>query len=1575
MQDINWGNFKTKFDGKEQKTFELLSYLLFCDEFGQRNGIFRYKNQVGIETEPIVVNGEMVGLQAKFYETKISDNVEDIIDSIQKAKGKNQNLQRLLFYTNKEFSESRKKGQKEPQYKIDIEGAARRQGIRIEWKVPSNFEAQLALPHNQSKAEYFFSLDKGVIDCIEELIEHTHSILDPISSNIQFRETEIKIDRSETLRNLTSALDASSVVIVSGEGGVGKTALIKDWYSQLSESIPFFIFKGTEFNISHINELFHRYGSLTLQGFIDEFTDFTEKYIVIDSAEKLSDAEDQGAFQEFLYVLLKNKWKIIFTTRYSYLEDLKFQLVDTYRLTFLPVNIEKLSLKELVTYSESHTFRLPNNDRLLDILRNPFYLKEYLQNYESIKITVTPSDFKSIIWRRVIQASSTRNNLHVRREECFLQIAQKRAEQGLFFVTTDGCDGETLRNLEIDEIIKRDPTTGGYFITHDIYEEWALDKLIERSFLKAEDYQSFFRSLSSSLPIRRAFRAWLSEKLLQNPNQVKLLVETTINDDNVEPFWRDEILIAVLLSEHAETLFQLYEQTLLEDGQRLLVRIIFLLRIACKEIDDRLLQSLGLQKTDALSLQTFFTKPKGSGWNATINFIHAHLGTLGLEHMRIILPLLDDWINQHKEGETTKQAGQIGLFYYAELSGDGDYRSGPHDKNRDQLFHVILQSASEIKDELNTIFEEVIRERQTSNEGKHYALVHTVLTSLIDCIEVVKALPEQVLRLADLFWFQTRSRRFGHPANRVEDSFGVPPNHFEYYPASAFQTPIFQLLRSFPEGTLDFILAFTNKVVECYATSDLDGPIGEVTVVISETETIKQYISPRLWCMYRGTQVAPALLESIHMALERWLLDYAKSAPQEYLEMVCKYLIRNSRSASITAVVVSVVLAYPQKLFSIAAIVFQTKDFFLHDSRRILLDQTAKSLYAIGYGPGDKKLYFDERIKTCDDPHRKLALENMALTYQLFKSEEESVEEAERRQQVLWAIFDHYYRELPDKEKETASDKTWQMYLARMDRRKMRPALEEKDGQLLITLNPELDPDLRKYSEESVKQGSAAMQYLPLQLWANYRFQREEDKYKQYQQYETDPLLALSQTKEIVEKLKSASDADFSLFNHATPAYSCSVLLRDFIERLSLEDKAFCKDNILEFATRPLRIEQYHYQASDGVEPSIITLPELLQYFPDEKEDLLLLLFFLLLNSWQEIATFAIRGILQRLWEISFRDAHSLFLGYLLLKERYDSLREEIIQENYQKNVSISSEKQVLERFEQQYEKELDDIVANTITFEAIQHPEALDLEILKIAFELLPLRTTNNDHKRFLHLIFPVFAKRLFRYDERIEYSLRQRFLGKLAYFILTSPKSEIKGYLQPFVIHFTNAREMAEFFEAFISAEDALHQYEEFWMVWNAFYNKIVEVSQQPGKYSYSKEIIRTYLLAWSYWRENITEWHSLKEREKVFFRKVAVEMGHCPAVLYSLAKILTTIASNYLEEGISWLSTIIQRNKELATEELETNTIYYVENVVRRYILRNRQKTKTTIQIRNQVITILNFLVERGSSAGYLLRESIL
>lgn len=184
-----------------------------------------------------------------------------------------------------------------------------------------------------------------------------------------------------------------------------------------------------------------------------------------------------------------------------------------------------------------------------------------------------------------------------------------------------------------------------------------------------------------------------------------------------------------------------------------------------------------------------------------------------------------------------------------------------------------------------------------------------------------------------------------------------------------------------------------------------------------------------------------------------------------------------------------------------------------------------------------------------------------------------------------------------------------------------------------------------------------------------------------------------------------------------------------------------------------------------------------------------------------------------------------------------------------------------------------------------------------------------------------------------------------------------------------------MADFFQEFISVEDKLNQYEEFWIVWNIFYDKIVDLCKDNGSRYYVNEIIHNYLLAWQYWKEDAKEWHTLKEKEKLFYKKVAQDMEPCPAVLCSISKVLNDIGSNFLEDGIFWVSGILKRNKNMFSEELEINTTFYIENIVRRYILKNRQKIKKILKIRKDIVTLLNFLVERGSVTGYLLREDIL
>jgi hypothetical protein len=548
-----------------------------------------------------------------------------------------------------------------------------------------------------------------------------------------------------------------------------------------------------------------------------------------------------------------------------------------------------------------------------------------------------------------------------------------------------------------------------------------------------------------------------------------------------------------------------------------------------------------------------------------------------------------------------------------------------------------------------------------------------------------------------------------------------------------------------------------------------------------------------------------------------------------------------------------------------------------------------------------------------------------------------------------------------------------------MDRRKMKPEVQKKDGQAFVSFDPEIDSDLRKFSEESLKKNSEMIKYSPLRLWAHYRFEGKADEYQKYPQYEQKLGLAIFETREITTELQTSTDERYILFNSSIPAYVSAVLVRDFADRLNRPDLEQCRDIIKQYARIPIEAEFYSYQPGDGVQQAILSLPLLSKYCPEQASEIKSTLLFLLVSSHSYITAFVTSTIKYYLWDISPADAQSIFVGYLLLKPKYDSLREEVRQENFKKGIYERSERELRELFIKKYSKELDEFSANDIHYEELSTVSSLDLYTLKTAFDLLPKPPLSEELRKFLIEVLPLFAERFMddrdRDNERVDYSLRNQFWERLAYFILQLPKDEILQYLQPFVDNAQYSDETADLLGEFISLEDRLQRYEEFWIVWNAFYDKMVEICKTKGSRHYADSVIHNYLLAYRWWKEDAKEWHSLKDRERPFYRKVIEDIGEYPAVFYSVSKVLNDIGSNFIDEGVTWIHSIIKKLKEKQDLKLETNTIYYVENFMRRYLLLNRRTVKTSRQIKEMVIDILTYLVQQGSITGYLLREDIL
>ncbi|MFH6959161.1 AVAST type 4 anti-phage nuclease Avs4 [Flavobacterium aquidurense] len=1579
MREINWNNFKAKFNGKESSTFESLAYHLFCYEHNLGLGIFRFKNQTGIETEPINYNNQIVGFQAKYYDTKISDNKSDIIDSIKKAKRKNPNLNIIYFYVNKEFSESSSKSGKDPQYKIDIEAEATTLNLQIEWRVPSHFEIQLAATDNQLLFEHFFSLGKGAVDFVNAITDHTVNILFPIQDSISFGASKIQIDRSQILEKIQSSGN-SKIIIISGEGGCGKTGIIKELHSTISDKSPLYTFKATEFKVEDINTFFNRYGNYNLRDFVDFHRDENDKIVVIDSAENLSEIENQEPFKEFVSALLANSWKLIFTTRLTYLDDLKFQFIEIYRLPFEHLPINKLTVTELSELAIQHDFELPQDKSFTVLLTNLFYLDEYLDNYGNRSESLNSGEFKKVLWLRKIQKSSYKaNNIHIQRENCFLEIARLRSVSGSFFVmASNNCASDILNMLLKDEIIGYDSASGGYFITHDIYEEWALDIIIDRSFINSASYVDFFSGIGTSLPIRRAFRKWLSGKLENNVNEIKLLIHHVFFAKSDSKFWDDEVIVSIMLSDYASEFFSEFETFILENDKLILRKICFLLRIACKEVDDMIYKLL--EEKDNINLGYLFTKPKGTGWSNVIDLAYRKISCFSHEDLSFVIPVFEDWIANNKRGDTTRSVALFALHFYKQIQFNDELRySSDLEKN---LIKLILNGGLEIEAELKEILNEVVLNKWTKHRDPHHELCTRLLKAKPECLSSILALPEQVIQIADLFWFKGKS----NPENPYGSDYGMEKCYglssslkHGYFPASALQTPVYMLLQFSMQKAVDFVLNFTNKCVRMYAASenDLDS-VTEIELHISDEIVQKQYASHTLYQMYRGmgSPVTPYLLQSMHMALEKRLLVMAENSDPKVTESWLIYLLKKSESISITAVVVSVVLSQPDKFFELAKILFKTIKLYHFDNFRMSNEHQSKSLYSLSYGMDYKtKVFGDERIKTCEDKHRQTSLENLVVNYQFFRNHDITDQEADYRQTEIYKIIDAASSKLPAKGKETKQDLTTRLVLARIDRRNMKPIVTQEDDKLLIDFNPTLGTELEEYRKEAVEKDFNMMRFSPLKLWAQHKL-NPEHKYGDYPQYENNPQLVYDETIELIDMLNNPNENSFPTFNGDIPAYTCSALIRFYFWELSDEQKIFCKTIVMEFAALPLQ-EGYQYQIADGVEVSINTLPHLIEGFPDDVPIIKFIFLFILFDTYpigeyKRVCDYAIEAMYGKLWSSSETLSNTILSGYLQFAPLYEKAKEEY----WKKNVRFhhdDSGSVVLEQFTEKYKKAIEKFILNDSDFNDI-NSEASSISVLETAFKIIPVETKNLRHLSFIKSILPkLFGKFLSEdRDNELDYRQRRRFFKRFSYFILNREITEVEVFLEPLLENFSHSRELNSLLVEMVSAEDVLNTYEIFWLVWNKIYPPFSKLLSSDRHYHYENELIHTYLLAWPYWQASAKQWHSLKNREKQFYVKIIAENGNHPAVLYSISKLLNEIGSDFLDDGIIWISDLLTVR---TYSDLEINTIYYLEIIIRKYIYLNRIKIKQNLKIKDKVLQILNSLIERASVSAYLLREDII
>ncbi|TWX70422.1 hypothetical protein [Colwellia sp. C1TZA3] len=150
-------------------------------------------------------------------------------------------------------------------------------------------------------------------------------------------------------------------------------------------------------------------------------------------------------------------------------------------------------------------------------------------------------------------------------------------------------------------------------------------------------------------------------------------------------------------------------------------------------------------------------------------------------------------------------------------------------------------------------------------------------------------------------------------------------------------------------------------------------------------------------------------------------------------------------------------------------------------------------------------------------------------------------------------------------------------------------------------------------------------------------------------------------------------------------------------------------------------------------------------------------------------------------------------------------------------------------------------------------------------------------------------------------DYQSRHDFLKKFAIYILNSQPSDISDLIKPFIDSFNSSEGVSDLLEEMVLAQDGQTSYENFWLIWNLFKPKVIQLAQEGHFRHRFEKVIKDYLFALSWRKQDAKNWNTFKDKYARFFNEMAEKLSNCPSTLFSFALLLNGIGSRYVPQGV--------------------------------------------------------------------------
>lgn len=386
--------------------------------------------------------------------------------------------------------------------------------------------------------------------------------------------------RSKLVEDGMEVLHAHGILRIVGEGGVGKSALLRRLCERFRGAM--LVLKDDRVDGRSWPAFAGQLGvMLSADEVATEFASQGPCILAIDGADRLLLSERRPVIEDLLTAIstspLRDRWSVIASARDFQSRDL---VADALTKAGLPVGrrliVAGVEFEDVETIGQALPAlkAVASRSDLGDRNRILFLLREMLT---SPHLGATATEVQ------LADAWSTRGAASAppdpRRDRALAQIGELVLTRPERRPGRADIDPEGLLSLEREQAVYLPPSRDAILMSHDVHEDW----ILARAFLSHDaDLPALLRASDEPLAWLRAMRVY-GQALLEDPSGPQGWIQAVARfeaDPQLDPAWLRSLMVAPLYSERSIDVLNALELPLLADSGKLLYGIIETLLVA-----------------------------------------------------------------------------------------------------------------------------------------------------------------------------------------------------------------------------------------------------------------------------------------------------------------------------------------------------------------------------------------------------------------------------------------------------------------------------------------------------------------------------------------------------------------------------------------------------------------------------------------------------------------------------------------------------------------------------------------------------------------------------------------------------------------------------------------------------------------------------------------------------------------------------------------------------------------------------------------------------------------------------------